>query len=161
MAGDEGSIKGEPVDGALNGMKLSEELFSSPGVEDGAQSADHPTYKASPSTSKTPTSGDSAAPTPKSEDEIGGISSDITVQVEPGKAPKLSRKASSKMAQKPPPLFNDLPDATEESRSHFTAIPACLYASKSMGASEHDTLGCDCSPEFSKSLSYQILSISY
>ncbi|KAA8567582.1 hypothetical protein EYC84_008057 [Monilinia fructicola] len=63
------------------------------------------------STSQTPTSEDA-----EDEETIGG---DITVTVEPGKAPKLSRKSSQKVIPRPPPLFNDLPDATEEAASVF------------------------------------------
>lgn len=154
MAGDEGLVKAEAVDTALNGMKLEEELFSSsPGLEDDTQSQDHPTprsngIKDSPFT-KSDSHDSTAAPTPKSEDDVPeGVSNDSTI--EPGKAPKLSRKASSKMIRKPPPLFDDLPDATEESKAHFTPIRDCIYSSKLMGSSEHDTLGCDCSPEFSE-----------
>lgn len=164
MAEGEGMVKAEAVDAALNGMKLEEELFSSPGVEDSTQSTHNPApgLKNSPSSaSKTPNSHgnmDSLAGTPKSEDSSAeGISNDITIQVEPGKAPKLSRKASAKMAQKPPALFGDFPDATVESKTHFTPIRDCIYGSKLMGSSEHDTLGCDCSPEYSKSKSPSVI----
>ncbi|KAG4219031.1 hypothetical protein PC116_g32489, partial [Phytophthora cactorum] len=65
-----------------------------------------------------------------------------------GHPPKLSRKASRKMAAPPAQLFNDLPDVTAESCSHFQLIPDCLYGSKSLGSTEHDALDCDCSEEW-------------
>ncbi|KAI0537311.1 hypothetical protein GGR58DRAFT_350338 [Xylaria digitata] len=62
--------------------------------------------------------------------------------------PKLSRKVS----QKPPPrstaLLTDLPDVTTESCEHFQVIPDCLYGSKSLGSTDHDSLDCDCSEEW-------------
>ncbi|KAF5873705.1 putative histone H3 lysine 36 methyltransferase protein [Botrytis fragariae] len=93
------------------------------------------------STSQTPKSGDG-----EDEEIIGG---DITVTVEPGKAPKLSRKSSQKVIPRPPPLFNDLPDSTEEAASVFQVIKDCIYGAKHMGASDHDALDCDCPEEFS------------
>ncbi|KAI0128539.1 hypothetical protein BJ170DRAFT_333302 [Xylariales sp. AK1849] len=66
-----------------------------------------------------------------------------------GLPPKLSRKASQRMASRPAPiLFDDLPDVTAESCSHFQLIPDCLYGSKSLGSSAHDTLDCDCNEEW-------------
>ncbi|KAI1144178.1 hypothetical protein F5Y05DRAFT_401278 [Hypoxylon sp. FL0543] len=65
-----------------------------------------------------------------------------------GHPPKLTRKASSKMATQPAQLFNDLPDVTSESCSHFQLIPDCLYGSKSLGSTDHDALDCDCSEEW-------------
>ncbi|KAI2785007.1 hypothetical protein F4815DRAFT_1064 [Daldinia loculata] len=65
-----------------------------------------------------------------------------------GHPPKLARKASRKMAAPPAQLFNDLPDVTSESCSHFQLIPDCLYGSKSLGSTDHDALDCDCSEEW-------------
>ncbi|KAI1337798.1 histone-lysine N-methyltransferase [Xylariaceae sp. FL0016] len=62
--------------------------------------------------------------------------------------PKLSRKASSKMASRPAALFDDLPDMTTEAFTHFQVIPDCLYGSKSLGSTDHDALDCDCSEEW-------------
>ncbi|KAK9795742.1 hypothetical protein SCARD494_04713 [Seiridium cardinale] len=61
---------------------------------------------------------------------------------------KLSRKASQKMVPRPSALFGDSPDVTDEACGHFQLIPDCLYGSKSLGASEHDTLDCDCAEEW-------------
>jgi [histone H3]-lysine36 N-trimethyltransferase len=63
-------------------------------------------------------------------------------------APKLSRKASQKKATRPPTLFHDLADVTGEACGHFQLIPDCLYGSRSLGASEHDALDCDCNEDW-------------
>ncbi|KAL3424754.1 SET domain-containing protein [Phlyctema vagabunda] len=104
------------------------------------------------SESRSPATTQSRNMTPKSEDDevheevIGG---DITLTVEPGKAPKLLRKSSHKVIAGPAPLFNDTEDSTEEAVSVFQVIRDCIYGSKHMGYSEHDALDCDCSEEWS------------
>ncbi|KAI0377825.1 hypothetical protein F5Y04DRAFT_170066 [Hypomontagnella monticulosa] len=65
-----------------------------------------------------------------------------------GHPPKLTRKASSKPAARSVQLYNDLPDVTSHSCSHFQLIPDCLYGSKSLGSTDHDALDCDCSEEW-------------
>ena len=72
---------------------------------------------------------------------------------ENGAAPKLSRKPSQKMSRSPPPLFDHLPDATEDACQTFQVIGDCLYGSKNMGSSDHDALDCDCAEDWRKSLS--------
>jgi len=89
------------------------------------------------------------------EEVVGG---DITLKMEPGKAPKLSRTATQKIRSKPPLLFLDLPDATEEARRTFVTLPECTYGAKYMGTTEH-ALECDCSEEWGM-YSAQILSSS-
>jgi histone-lysine N-methyltransferase SETD2 len=69
---------------------------------------------------------------------------------ENGTAPKLSRKPSQKLSRGPPPLFDHLPDATENACSTFQVINDCLYGSKNMGSSDHDALDCDCAEEWRK-----------
>ncbi|KAI1867045.1 hypothetical protein JX265_007621 [Neoarthrinium moseri] len=61
--------------------------------------------------------------------------------------PKLSRKASQKAVPRVN-LFHDTPDVTDEACGHFQLIPDCLYGSKSLGATEHDTLDCDCTEDW-------------
>ncbi|KAI8634847.1 hypothetical protein F5Y19DRAFT_127492 [Xylariaceae sp. FL1651] len=63
-------------------------------------------------------------------------------------APKLSRKVSQKLPLRSTSLFTDLPDVTTESCDHFQVIPDCLYGSKSLGSTDHDSLDCDCSEEW-------------
>ncbi|KAI0167933.1 hypothetical protein BJ166DRAFT_243902 [Pestalotiopsis sp. NC0098] len=64
-----------------------------------------------------------------------------------GVQPPKSRKGRN-VAPRQPALFEHLPDVTEEATGHFQLIPDCLYGSKSLGASEHDTLDCDCAEEW-------------
>ncbi|KAH8752563.1 hypothetical protein F5883DRAFT_203437 [Diaporthe sp. PMI_573] len=94
----------------------------------------------SPNESK-PSRSSSLSPGAKADNE-----STSTPENEP--APKLSRKPSSKAVSRTPPLFDHLPDVTEEAKTTFQVIPDCLYGSKNMGASEHDALDCDCAEEF-------------
>lgn len=61
--------------------------------------------------------------------------------------PKISRKPSQKLPR-PGALLTDLPDVTTESCEHFQVIPDCLYGSKSLGSTDHDSLDCDCSEEW-------------
>ncbi|SPQ22862.1 2a0e0242-d3d5-4e16-b5f8-3b32135e54fb [Thermothielavioides terrestris] len=67
---------------------------------------------------------------------------------ENGPLPKLSRKASQRMPSSPPPLFDHLPDATQEACSTFQVINDCLYGSRNMGSSDHDALDCDCAEDW-------------
>lgn len=83
----------------------------------------------------------------KSDTEVVG--GDITVKMEPGSAPKLSRTQSKKIASKPPTLFLDEPDASAEARSTFEVIDKCIYANKYLGLTDH-ALECDCSEEWGK-----------
>lgn len=75
---------------------------------------------------------------------IGG---DITVKVEPGKAPKLTRKMSQKVIAKPRALFTHLDDSTEEAKSTFELMSDCHYAAKHLGSTEQ-ALECDCTEEW-------------
>lgn len=84
---------------------------------------------------------------PEREEIIGG---DITVKVEPGKAPKLTRKSSQKVVAKPPTLFSHFPDSTDEAKSSFEVLTDCHYASRSLGNTEQ-ALECDCTEEWGKS----------
>lgn len=158
MADDARDSKPEPVDEALGEMKLEESPPSTTLLTPNGTTGDAHSVKRSPSTtpgalksgSQSPVKKQSASQTPKSEyDEheevIGG---DITVTVEPGQAPKLLRKSSQKIATRPAPLFDHLPDATEEATQVFQVIKDCIYGSKYMGYSESDALDCDCSEDW-------------
>lgn len=67
-------------------------------------------------------------------------------------AARPPRKRSQKPAGRGPPLFNDLPDATEEACEGFKVIPDCLYGSKNMGAAATDALDCECREDWRKYL---------
>ncbi|KAF2736824.1 hypothetical protein EJ04DRAFT_562095 [Polyplosphaeria fusca] len=82
--------------------------------------------------------------TDEHEEVLGG---EITLKMEPGKAPKLARTASHKVVSKPPPSFLDLPDVTEEAKATFVVLPECTYGNKSLGTTEH-ALECDCQEEW-------------
>lgn len=79
--------------------------------------------------------------------EIETIGGDVTVTVRPGKAPKLSRKASQKVVSKPPSIFSHLEDATDEATSTFEILTDCHYDRKNLGSTEH-ALECDCNEEW-------------
>lgn len=98
--------------------------------------------------SETPAKQTSAAQSPvvkpEQEETIGG---DITVKIEPGKAPKLSRTTSQKVMAKPRVIFSHLPDATPEATSVFDILKDCHYAAKYLGSTE-SALECDCTEEW-------------
>ena len=101
---------------------------------------------------ESPIKSQSAAQSPQvksdNEETIGG---EIVVKVEPGQAPKLSRKSSQKVIQRPPQLFLDLPDKTEEAETSFEVMPDCTYANKYIGTTDH-ALECECQEEWGMSL---------
>lgn len=80
------------------------------------------------------------------QETVGG---DITLKMEPGEPPKLSRRTSQKVPARPPPDFSHLPDATAEATSTFQLLQGCSYAAKYLGSTEAP-LECDCSEEWGK-----------
>jgi hypothetical protein len=108
-----------------------------------SRSATQSPTKLSRSTSSTPVDGES-------EEVVGG---DITLKMEPGKAPKLARTASKKVISRAAPLYLDLPDASEESKTTFGVLPECTYGNKYLGTTEH-AFECDCSEEWGKSFRF-------
>lgn len=95
-----------------------------------------------PDASESSSPGDSAH-----EEVVGG---EITLKMEPGKAPKLSRTASHKIVARPPPLYFDHPDVTNEAKDSFVVLPECTYANRSLGTTDH-ALECECSEEWGRS----------
>ena len=83
---------------------------------------------------------------PSDQETVGG---DILVKEEPGQPPKLSRSSSQKVVSRPPPLFDHLPDSTQDALATFEQIEACWYANKYMGYTEH-AMECDCAEEWGK-----------
>jgi hypothetical protein len=165
MADDTRDMKPEAVDEALGEMKLEEEAsldevldtiavegtYSQAPTPGSMNKSPSPTPASTKSESQTPIKRQSASQTPKSEyDGEEVIAGDITVTVEPGKTPRLSRKSSQKVVARPPTLFDHLPDDTAEATEVFQIIKDCIYGSKYMGSSEHDALDCDCSEEWSE-----------
>lgn len=95
---------------------------------------------------KTERMAQSPAVKPSHEETVGG---GVTLKLEPGKPPKLSRTTSHKIERRPPPLFFDYEDKTGEATSTFTILPDCNYARKDLGDTEH-ALECDCAEEWGK-----------
>lgn len=102
-------------------------------------------------------SSEASSPNADAHEVLGG---EITLKMEPGKAPKLSRTASQKIVSRRPPLYLDLPDATEEAKATFVVLPECTYANKYLGTTEH-ALECDCSEEWGKSTNSIFLRVSF
>lgn len=102
--------------------------------------------KRSKSGTHSPLKSESQPQTPngKMESTVGG---DITVKLEPGKAPKLSRTSSQKIISRPPPLYLDEPDKYEEATSDFEVIDHCIYAAKWLGTTEQ-AMDCDCKEDY-------------
>lgn len=155
MAGREGPTHARsPRQGTLK----DESVDSTPCSPGQNQSANNHTSSNHASSSSSPAgeikSRSPSSPPAKTESEddsaeqkIGG---EITVKLEPGKPPKLSRTASRKMVSRPPPLFNHLPDSSEEACKTFEVIEDCVYSNKYMGYTEH-SMDCDCVEEWGKS----------
>ena len=104
------------------------------------------------SISHSPVKKESGANTPVSldisEETIGG---EVTLKMEPGKLPKLSRTSSQKVTARPPPLFTDEPDMYDKATRLFQVITHCEYANKSLGLTEDeglDEVQCECDDEW-------------
>jgi hypothetical protein len=125
----------------LGEMKLEEGTEAAPDALQVKRERSHSPRRASTSTSTPRSAPLSQSP---SEDTLGG---DITLMAEPGRMPKLSRAASQKVVHRPPPLYNDLPDSTEDAKSTFVVLPECTYANKHIGTTD-PALECDCGEEW-------------
>ncbi|CAK3809516.1 Histone-lysine N-methyltransferase, H3 lysine-36 specific [Lecanosticta acicola] len=93
---------------------------------------------------KRQTDADSPAVKSDQEEIIGG---DVTLELEPGKPPKLARSTSHKVEKRPPQLFFDHEDKTTEASASFDVLPECTYANKFLGTTE-SALECDCAEEW-------------
>jgi [histone H3]-lysine36 N-trimethyltransferase len=82
----------------------------------------------------------------EAREKVGG---EISLKMDHGQPPKLSRSASQKVVSRVAPLFDDLPDATTEAKSSFVVIDNCTYSNKFLGYTEH-AMECDCSEEWGK-----------
>ncbi|KAH9843449.1 histone-lysine N-methyltransferase [Teratosphaeria destructans] len=164
MAGESMDTKHENVD-SLRDMSLKEEGASGDIDMDTIPVANDPRRRPAPrgqdtSGNATPmdfkgslrspvkSNGATASPALKNEDEevVGG---DVELKFEAGR-PKLARTKSHKVEKRPPPLFHDYEDRTEEAKDTFTVLPECTYANKYLGTTEH-ALECDCAEEWDSS----------
>jgi len=68
------------------------------------------------------------------------------------KSGKKSKGAAAPSVKYEPPLYGHLPDATADATSTFEVIKQCIYSSKTIGDSGHDseTMVCECEPQFRK-----------
>jgi hypothetical protein len=85
------------------------------------------------------------------EKMVSTVAGEITVKLEPGKPPKLSRNASQKVISRAPPLFTEEPDMYDEATKTFEVLPTCTYAAKWLGSTEH-AMDCDCRESWGESL---------
>lgn len=159
---DDEDIKAEAVADAVTAMQIkrdnSADSFSADNMSTSDAANDHANgfgarAKHSPtkSLSKSKSQSEASSPIEKDEDEQPEekVAGSITLKLEPGHPPKLSRTASQKVVPRPAPLFNHLPDSTAEATSTFQLIDDCTYASKYMGYTEH-AMECDCTEEWGK-----------
>ncbi|KAI9776955.1 MAG: histone methyltransferase set2 [Candelina submexicana] len=161
MSNDDQEAKPEVVEDGLKEMKIKSSASSDDEaldtirvgtVKDESQTPNGTslTYEPLPkSASQSPSKLSSNIQLPKmevseQEEVVGG---DITVIVEPGQAPKLSRTASKKVFTGPATLFNHYADSTSEATSTFELLRDCHYMSKYLGSTE-PAMECDCSEEW-------------
>ncbi|PYH87599.1 SET and WW domain protein [Aspergillus ellipticus CBS 707.79] len=85
----------------------------------------------------------------------GKVGGDITVKLEPGQPPKLTRSSSQKIVARPPQLFSHLPDSTADAEATFELMDTCTYANKFMGYTEH-AMECDCAEEWEPSIAKNV-----
>lgn len=143
------STESVSVNGFSNNTPVKAEEAEEQAHTNGAVSK--PSSRSTPINSS-PASQRSQSPALKNDDEqeeekVGG---DITVKVEPGQPPKLTRSSSQKIVPKPAPLYDHLPDNTAEATSTFQVMEACTYSNKNLGYTDH-AMDCDCTEEWGKS----------
>jgi hypothetical protein len=125
---------------------------SSSGVEDRqARPASNEIKRETPSASKQASAAQSPTVKAEREEVIGG---DLSVKIEPGKTPKLSRTMSQKFITGPRQLYGELPDSTDEATATFDLLHDCTYGSKQLGTTEQ-ALECDCAEEWGTTLHFE------
>lgn len=118
---------------------------ASPGSQRDATPADLTSKKKS----RSPIKMESAVQSPAVLSEQTNVGGDVTIKQESGKPLKLSRSASHKVERRPPPLFLDWKDKTDEATSTFDILTSCTYANKYLGTTDA-ALECDCHEEWGK-----------
>ena len=88
----------------------------------------------------------SEAQSSKEEDEEREEKKDKAEQPEEQKSKRRGNKKPPRMA----PLFDSLPDKTEEATKSFTILKDCTYTPKWLGESgqEDDAMACECPSQF-------------
>ncbi|KAI9721554.1 MAG: hypothetical protein M1812_002316 [Candelaria pacifica] len=161
MSNDDQEAKPEVVEDGLKEMNIKSSASSDDEtlgiirvgtIKEQSQTPNGTLFTHSPfpkSASQSPRKLKSAMQSPKmevseQEEVVGG---DITVIVEPGQAPKLSRTASKKVVTRPATLFDHYANSTLEATSTFEILRDCHYMSKYLGSTE-PAMECDCSEEW-------------
>lgn len=158
MSDDETHVKPERLESEVREMKIEEQdvddmmenISEDETKEHSTSASGTSTARTGKKASQSPVKSLSAAQSPLKAEQEETIGGDITLKLEPGKAPKLSRSVSQKVVARPPPLFTDREDKTGEATRTFDVLPACTYANKYMGTTDH-ALECDCREEWGKS----------
>lgn len=163
----------DKVEDAIKGMKIEnrdseEEVFDTIIVGDVKQESTTMSRGSSPTksglkpASRSPKKSklNSQSPDPLKEEHEETVGGDITVKTEPGKPLKLARSSTQKVMARPPPLFDHLPDKTDEATGIFQVITQCTYSNKYLGSTEH-AMECDCSEEWGKYLFQYPICLSY
>lgn len=109
--------------------------------------------------SKIKTSNSSSASTPRAKSEAEDAPMKVEEETSNGHdspdmdiiPQKKGARGSKKAVPRVAPLFDDLPDATDEANSSYQVIDACSYQNKYLGYTEH-AMECDCSEEWGKSV---------
>ncbi|EEH46592.2 uncharacterized protein PADG_02690 [Paracoccidioides brasiliensis Pb18] len=154
---DDEDVQPEAVADAVTAMKIKRDNSAESTPINSTHASDSANYypngfsKSSPTKSISKTKSQSGSSSPAAKVENGQpeekLSASITVKLEPGQPPKLSRAGSQKVVSRPVPLFDHLPNSTAEATSTFQVIDDCTYANKYMGYTEH-AMECDCSEEW-------------
>ena len=153
--GDTIEVKEEPRDAGGLDEKMQAIKVESTKLEPVGSGSNSPSLSPSKpkisraSSSMSVKSHDTAASPVKKEEAVGG---DITLKMEPGQPPKLARSTSQKVTPRSPPMFDHLPDATDEAKMSFAVMESCTYSNKYLGYTEH-AMECDCNEEWGKSSS--------
>lgn len=94
----------------------------------------------------------SSASTPRPKSEIDELAVKDEIDSDTPKMGALPRKGVRTSKKNPPrvaPLFDHLPDASDEANSAYTVIDSCTYQNKYLGYTEH-AMECDCQEEWGK-----------
>ena len=163
--GEDSDTKGGALENTVEDMKLKEEdedvemdtIAVAEPVEQGAEvdgqdtrgPASRPGSGTPKKQSRSPMKSESMSQSPAVKDDEETLGGDVTLKLEPGRPPKLQRTTSRKIERRPPPLFWDHEDKTDEATSTFSLLERCIYANKYMGSTEA-ALECDCAEEWGK-----------
>ena len=152
--GDCIEVKGEgeespDLDEKLAAIKVENVKEEDPvsGASTPSLSASKPKLSRSTSAMSSKSLKESQSPVEKNEEVVGG---EVTVKQEPGQPPKLARSTTQKIPARVAPLYDHLPDATDEATSTFALMDICTYSNKWLGFTEH-AMECDCTEEWGKS----------